>query len=92
VTFDAAKEHFIMLHPRESHGETFRLLGCLVDVDLRMLSAVEQVLSKNCPKITAILRTRPYYEVPDLIYQFKTQIWGLIETWLVMFMLYRLFL
>jgi hypothetical protein len=80
VTFDAAKEHFIVLHPSESHGETFKLLGCLVDVDLRMLSAVEQVLSKIRPKITAILRTRPYYEVPDLIYQFKTQIWGLIET------------
>jgi hypothetical protein len=80
VTFDAAKEHFIVLHPSESHGETFKLLGCLVDVDLRMLSAVEQVLNKIRPKITAILRTRPYYEVPDLIYQFKPQIWGLIET------------
>ena len=79
VTFDAGKEHVIIIHPSESHGDTFKLLGCPMDVDLRMHSAVEQVLSKIRPKITAILRTRQYYTVDKLILQFKTQVWGLVE-------------
>ena len=80
VSFDATKEHIMVIHPSESYGDTFKLLGCPMDVDLRMHSAVEQVLSKIRPKITAILRTRQYYSLENLILQFKTQIWGLIET------------
>jgi len=80
VSFDALKEHMIILHPSESMGEPFKLLGCMVDVNLRMQSAVEQVLSKIRPKVTAILRTRGYYTTQELILQFKTHVWGLIET------------
>ena len=79
VSFDATKEHMIVMHPSENHGCSYKLLGCMIDVDLRMHSAVEQVLSKIRPKITAILRTRAYYDIPDLILQFKTHIWSLIE-------------
>jgi len=79
VSFDASKEHLVILHPSQYHGDAFKLLGCMVDTDLRMESCIEQLLSKICPKITAILRTRAYYSVPDLVTQFKTHIWGLIE-------------
>ena len=79
VTFDAGKEHLIVLHPSESHGETFKLLGCMVDPDLRMHSAIDQLLGKIRPKSTAILRTRAYYSTPDLISQYKTHIWSLVE-------------
>ena len=79
VSFDISKEHMVILHPSESHGDSFKLLGCMVDVDLRMHSAIEQVLSKIRPKVTAILRTRGYYTTAELILQFKTHIWGLIE-------------
>jgi len=79
VTFDAGKEHMVILHPSESHGECFKLLGCMIDLDLRMHSEIDQLLSKIRPKCTAILRTRAYYGVPDLISQYKTHIWGLVE-------------
>ena len=79
VCFDASKEHMVILHPSESHGDSFKLLGCMVDVDLRMHSAIEQVLSKIRPKVTAILRTRGYYTTAELILQFNTHICGLIE-------------
>jgi hypothetical protein len=79
VSFDATKEHIIILHPSQCHGECFKLLGCMMDTDLRMHSAIEQVLGKVRPKITAILRTRAYYGISDLIGQFKTQIWGVME-------------
>ena len=79
VSFDASKEHTIILHPTQSHGQAFKLLGCMMDVNLRLYSAVDQVLSKIRPKVTAILRTRGYYDIPNLILQFKIHIWSLIE-------------
>ena len=69
----------MILHPSVGNGKSFKLLGCMIDTDLRMHSCMEQLLSKIRPKITAILRTRGYYSVPDLITQFKTHIWDLIE-------------
>ena len=68
-----------MLHPSEGYGDSFKLLGCMIDVDLRMHSAIDQILGKIRPKITAILRTRGYYSTADLLLQFKTHIWGLME-------------
>ena len=75
VSFDPSKEHLVVLHPSEYHGAAFKLLGCMVDTDLAMDSAIDLLLTKIRPKITAILRTRGYYSVPDLITQFKTHIW-----------------
>ena len=51
----------------------------MTDTDLRMQTAVDQLMTKINPKITAILRARGYYSVPQLIVQFKTHIWGLME-------------
>jgi hypothetical protein len=79
VSFDAQKEHIVILHPSKGHGDPFKMLGCMMDTDLRMHSAIEQMLAKVRPKVTAILRTRAYYSISDLITQFKTQIWGLME-------------
>ena len=79
VTFDPDKEHIVILHPSDSHGEPFKLLGLMVDLDLRMQTAIDQLLSKIRPKSTAILRTRGYYSTADLITQYKTHIWGLVE-------------
>ena len=79
VTFDAGKEHLVVLHPSESHGDPFKLLGCMIDPDLRMHTAIEQLLNKIRSKSTAILRTRAYYSTPELINQYKTHVWGLVE-------------
>ena len=79
VTFDPAKEHLVVLHPSEFHGEPFKLLGLMVDLDLRMHTAIDQLLSKIRPKSTAILRTRGYYNVPELLNQYKTHVWCLVE-------------
>ena len=67
VSFDAGKEHLVVLHPLQGEGETFRLLGCMVDVKLLMDQAIDKILSQVRPKVQAILRTRHHYEVKDLI-------------------------
>ena len=51
----------------------------MVDTDLAMESAIDLLLTRIRPKIKAILRTRGYHSIPDLIMQFKTHIWGLME-------------
>ena len=55
VTFDALKEHIVILHPSKGHGDPFKMLGLLMDTDLRMHSAIDQLLGKVRPKITAIV-------------------------------------
>ena len=80
VSFDPAKEHMVVIHPTEHSGESFRLLGLMIDLDLRMHTAIDQLLSKIRPKTTAILRMRGYYAVPDIINQYKTHVWGLVES------------
>ena len=79
VTSDPAKEHLVVLHPSEFDGEPFKLLGLMIDLDLRMHTAIDQLLSKIRPKSTAILRTRGYYSAGDLLNQYKTHVWCLVE-------------
>ena len=62
-----------------AEGDPFKLLGLLVDCKLTMLPAVEKILSQIRPKVRAILRSKRYYEVKELIAQFKTHIWGVME-------------
>ena len=80
VSFDPKKEHLVVIHPDEFHGEAFKLLGLTTDLNLRMHTAIDQLLAKIRPKSTAILRTRGYYNIAELIGQYKTQIWGLVES------------
>ena len=79
VAFDPGKEHIVILHSLQGEGEPFKLLGCLVDCKLIMQQAVDKLLSQIRPKVKAIIRTRAHYASSDLISQFKTHIWGLME-------------
>ena len=80
VSFDAGKEHIVILHPIHGQGDPFKLLGCTIDCKLVMQKALEKILAQMRPKIKAILRMRQYYDVKELISQFKTHIWGIMET------------
>jgi len=79
VSFDASKEHVVILHPSHGEGDDFRLVGTLVDAKLSMQPAVQDILDKVHPKTKAILRTRGLYNHADMIRQYKTHIWSLIE-------------
>ena len=79
VTFDATKEHIVILHPDHGIGEDFKLLGCLIDVQLRMNHAIDSLIARARPKIHALLRTRNMYSTSDLLMQYKTHIWSILE-------------
>jgi len=79
VTFEASKEHIIVIHPAHGEGDNFRLVGCLIDVNLIMEDAVCDIVRRLRPKIRAMLRTRLMYDTSQMIVQFKTHIWGIAE-------------
>ena len=80
MVFDASKEHLQIIHPIYGEGDDFKLLGCIVDVKLVMLNAIQDLLAQARPKVKAILRTRSHHDVADLIVQYKAHIWGIFES------------
>ena len=79
VTFDPAKEHFRILHPRSGDGDPFKLLGTQIDCKLTMVPCIEGILSKGRPKIRAMLRTKDMYSVQAMLNQYKTHVWSVTE-------------
>ena len=79
VEFDADKEHVLIMHLRHGEGELVKLLGCTIDAKLTMSPAVDQLVARVRPKVKALLRTRGMYSHADMMMQYKTHIWGLIE-------------
>ena len=80
VEFDPNKEECVIMHPRNGYGETFRLLGLMVDNRLTMEEAVVKLLKQARPKLMALMRTRAHYGVHDMILQYKTHILGILES------------
>ena len=79
VTFDPAKELFRIVHPRESDGDVFKMLGTDIDCELTMVDCIETILSKGRPKIRALLRLRNMYNVKSMLNQYKTHVWSATE-------------
>ena len=79
VTFEPSKENLAVIHPSSGEGETFKLLGCMFDVNLKMDIEIERICSITKPKINAMLRIANLYTKTDMIQQFKTHIWGYFE-------------
>jgi len=79
VSFDAGKEHLVIIHPRAALGDDFKMLGTVFDCRLRMQVCIEGVLAKARPKMRAILRLRHLVSIAQLIVQYKTHVWGFSE-------------
>ena len=79
AVFDAGKEHIVVLHRQDYYGDTFKLLGGLVNPQLLMANEINRILKKVRPQIKLLLRTRYFYSVRDMILQFKTHILCVLE-------------
>jgi hypothetical protein len=79
VEFDASKENFVIIHKRSGQGDDFRLLGSWIDVCLNMGTNISKILARARPKVTALLRTRPYYTTCDMITQYKAHVLCILE-------------
>ena len=79
VTFDHSKEYLVIIHPIQGEGMDFRLFGSLLDVKFTMAPAVQDILDRARPKVKSLLRTRGLYNHAQMLDQYKTHIWNLIE-------------
>ena len=61
-------------------GEYFRLLGPTFDAKLTMHTAVKNIMKKTRPKTYALLKARRMYSTSDMVLQFKTHIWSILES------------
>ena len=80
MEFDGDKESFVILHPSLGEGDDFRLLGLMVDNQLRMQVAVETLLKKARPKMQALMRTRSHYALESMMFQYKTHVLGSLDS------------
>ena len=74
ITFDASKEHLVILHPQYYEGNAFKFFGTLIDPQLLMEPAIESILSRSRPKIKVLLCTRRFYTTTDMLTQYKIHI------------------
>ena len=79
VKFDPSKEEMVILHTQDVFGEVFRLLGVMVDAKLVMSTETNKLRKKARAKMRALLRTAPYNSKVDMIIQFKTHVWPILE-------------
>ena len=76
VAFDPGKEQFWILHRSDPYGLPGRLLGAIIDQKLIMEAEVSRICGKVRPKIKALLRTRSFYSMSDMVAQYKAHIWA----------------
>ena len=80
VALDPMKESFFMvLHHVSGEGPVFKLLGAVFDAKLVMEAAVTAIVRKAGPKLTALLRTKPYYSTGDMMQAYKSHVLCLLE-------------
>ena len=61
-------------------GDVFRLLGTMVDPKLVMKDAVRNVVRQTRGKLTALYRTTHFYNIPQMINQYKCHILPILDS------------
>ena len=79
VCFDATKEAFVIFSKTKPCGREFKQLGATIDPKLIMDEEINRIRLKPRAKVKAILRTRRFYSVGEMIQQYKTRVLCLIE-------------
>ena len=79
VTFEPSKEEFVVLDPRHGQGGPFRLLGPLIDNQLRMDAAIDKLYRKAKPKARALLRCYRFFGMFDMLCLYKAHVRSQIE-------------
>ena len=80
VIFDPVKESFHVLHRTFHHGDCFKILGCIYDPQLRMLTAARHIATEASWRLKTLLRTRRFFTDPELMRLYKAQILSYLES------------
>ena len=77
--WNPSKENSHVVSRSDPHGADFRILGVMFDMKLRMHAAVHEVAVECAWKLTALLRSRRYHDVPRFMLLYKAQLLSYIE-------------
>jgi len=80
VLFDPSKETFHILHRTLHFGQTFKVLGCVFDPQLRMHAAAKHVATEAGWRLQTLLRSRRFFTHPELVHLYKAQVLSFIES------------
>ena len=80
VLFDPGKESFHILHRTFHQGDDFKILGCIFDPQLRMLTAARHIATEASWRLKTLLRTRRFFTDPELMRLYKAQILSYLES------------
>ena len=79
VTFDAGKEHCMILSLHDPEGEIMRLLGVDIDNRLTMSAATTKCVHEASWRLRALLRTHRYHTDAELLMLFKAHVLSYLE-------------
>jgi hypothetical protein len=79
VKFDPSKESKHVLSRTDPFGVNFKLLGIEYDCRLCMADAVRSLVGKTRWKLKMLLRAKRFYNLEDLMIQYKQQILSFVE-------------
>ena len=79
MRFDPGKEHKLILDPHEPIGPTVKLLGILIDPDLRMISAINDCAQEASWRLRTLLRSRRFFSDRQILLHFKSHVLSYIE-------------
>ena len=67
LSFDPGRKHVLVLCPVFGDGADFKLLGVVMDAELAMSSAMDNIMRKATPRLKAPLRRRPHFSVTEMM-------------------------
>ena len=80
VIFDPGKASFDILHRIRCYGETFKILGCVFDPQLRMFTAARHIAMAAGWRLKTVSRNSWCFTTPELVRLYKAQILPYLES------------
>ena len=75
-----AKCLFHILHRTLGDGDSFKVFGCIFDLQLRMLEGARHVATEAGWKLKTLLRTRILFTTPEPMRLYKAQLLSYLES------------
>ncbi len=80
VTFDPAKEAFVLLRRRDAVGQDFKLLGLTFDPQLLMHRGARKIATEAGWRLSSILRSAKFFSTPEVFRLYKAYVLSYIES------------
>ena len=85
MIFDSDKEGFYILYRQFASDGNFKILGVFFDTQLKMHAAVRELAIQGGWRLKALLRTKRFFSLNQLVMLYKSQVLSYLESGSVAF-------